>query len=604
MIITFKYKNMKNIFENKWITGGLILLVGLTIGILVSPRSDRGESHDDHADHEHEWDAENQVWTCSMHPQIRQDGPGDCPICGMDLIPVSDSRSREGHNPMVHEMSAEAIAMANIHTSEVRAVPAEKEISLSGTIGFDEQTITNVTSQFPGRVEQLYVNFTGQQVNQGDPLASVYSPELVTAQQELLEAVKMKDVYPALYNAAREKLRLWKLGPSQIDEIESSGEVRTQFRVLAGSSGIVTARTVTAGDYVGTGTVMFEIADLSNVWVMFDAYESDLAWINTGDRVNFTVSALPGEEFSALVTFIDPVVDPRQRTASVRAEAANRQMKLKPGMFVNGRISSDISAGIHEIAIPRSAILWSGRRSVVYVKVAGTEYPEFEMREILLGQRLGEMHLVESGLDEGEEIVTNGVFTVDAAAQLSGNFSMMTRPDAKTLEVPSAFSQQLTEAAREYFDIANSLVESDPVNAMAAADDFLSALGRVDMGLLEDEPHHIWMDLLGGLNSSAGSISSSGDLDEQRVHFETLSDNLIEAVEYFGLQIDRVYKMHCPMAFDDKGADWLSDKDEILNPYFGDMMLRCGEKRETYRSGSRVFRTDEEVAAPEAAHQH
>jgi membrane fusion protein, copper/silver efflux system len=199
LIITFKYKNMKRIFENRWITGGLILLVGLTAGILVSPRSDRGETFDDHADHQHEWDEENQVWTCSMHPQIRQDGPGDCPICGMDLIPVSDSRSTDGHNPMVHEMSAEAIAMANIHTSEVRVVPAEKEISLSGTISFDEQTITNVTSQFPGRVEQLYVNFTGQQVNRGDPLASVYSPELVTAQQELFEAVKMKDVYPALY---------------------------------------------------------------------------------------------------------------------------------------------------------------------------------------------------------------------------------------------------------------------------------------------------------------------------------------------------------------------------------------------------------------------
>ncbi|MGF1585183.1 MAG: efflux RND transporter periplasmic adaptor subunit [Bacteroidales bacterium] len=595
---------MKNLIENKWITGGLILLVGLTIGILVSPRSDRGETFGEHADHQHEWDAENQVWTCSMHPQIRQDGPGDCPICGMDLIPVSDSRSSDGHNPMVHEMSAEAIAMANILTSIVRVVPAEKEISLSGNISFDEQTITNVTSQFPGRVEQLYVNFTGQQVNRGDPLASVYSPELVTAQQELFEAVKMKDVYPALYTAAREKLRLWRLSPAQIDEIESSGEVQTRFRVLAGSNGIVTGRTVTAGDYVGTGTVMFEIADLNNVWVKFDAYESDLAWINTGDKVNFTVSALPGEEFSARVTFIDPVVDPRQRTASVRAEAVNRQMKLKPGMFVNGRISSDISAGIHEIAIPRSAILWSGRRSVVYVKVPGTEYPEFEMREIILGQRLGEMHLVESGLDEGEEIVTNGVFTVDAAAQLSGNFSMMTRPEAKTLEVPQEFSQQLTEAAREYFKIANSLVESDPVNAMAAADDFLSALGRVDMGLLEDEPHVRWMDLLGGLSSAAGSISSSGDLDEQRVHFETLSDKMIESVEYFGLQIERVYKMHCPMAFDDKGADWLSENDEILNPYFGDMMLRCGEKRETYRKGSRVFKTDEDVAAPAAAHQH
>lgn len=592
---------MNRIFQNRWITGGLILLVGLTIGILVSPRSDR--AHDEHADHSHEWDAENQVWTCSMHPQIRQDGPGDCPICGMDLIPVSDSRSREGHDPMVHEMSAEAIAMANIHTSEVRVVPAEKEISLSGTIRFDEQTITNVTSQFPGRVEQLYVNFTGQQVNQGDPLATVYSPELVTAQQELFEAVKMKDVYPALYNAAREKLRLWRLSPEQIDEIERSGEAQTQFRVLAGSSGIVTGRTVTAGDYVGTGTVMFEIADLSKVWVMFDAYESDLAWINTGDRVNFSVSALPGEEFSARVTFIDPVVDPRQRTASVRAEAVNRQMKLKPGMFVSGKISSDIRAGVQAIAIPRSAILWSGKRSIVYVKVAGTEYPEFEMREIMLGQRLGEMHLVESGLDAGEEIVTNGVFSVDAAAQLSGNFSMMTRPPVKTMEVPPAFRAQLTGLAAEYFKVKHALVESDPSKASAANGSFLNALSAVDMSLLDDEPHHRWMALLSDLGEMAGEIGKTEDLEEQRGHFEHLSMSMIDVVEYFGLQV-RVYKMHCPMAFDDKGAYWLSDSEEILNPYFGDAMLACGVIEQTYREGARVFNTTEAPDEPMAGHDH
>jgi membrane fusion protein, copper/silver efflux system len=591
---------MKKISDNKWITGVIILLLGLALGLIIGRQSERV---DDHAGHQHEYDAENQVWTCSMHPQIRQDEPGDCPICGMDLIPVASGRSREAHDPMVHEMSAEAIAMANVHTSEIRPVSAEKEISLSGTIQFDEQTVSNVTSQFPGRVEQLFVNFTGQQVNQGEPLASVYSPELVTAQQELIEAAKMKDVYPALHSAAREKLRLWRLSEAQIEEIEKSGKIQTRFQVLAGINGVVTNRSVTAGDWVGAGTVMFEIADLSSVWIMLDAYESDIGWINTGDRIRFSVPALRGEEFNATVTFIDPVIDRQQRTASVRAEAPNRQGRLKPGMFVDARILSDIRSGEQSLAIPRTALLWSGRRSIVYVRRPGTEYPEFEMREISLGQRLGEMYLVDGGLDAGEEIVTNGVFAVDAAAQLSGNFSMMTRPPVKTLEVPQAFSEQLTAVAREYFKIAGALVESDPETARSEANDLIAALGRVDMTLPGDEAHHRWMELLEGLTNSARMIASTDDLEEQRVHFEPLSDNLIEVVEYFGLQIDRVYKVHCPMAFDDRGADWLSEKDEVLNPYFGDMMLRCGEVTKTYRRGSRVFQTGTEIAPP-PAHQH
>lgn len=591
---------MKKIFENKWITGGLILLAGLAIGLLVSPRSDRSEIH---TDHQHSAD-ENQIWTCSMHPQIRQNNPGDCPICGMDLIPVATGRSRDGeYDPMVHEMSAEAIAMANVNTSIVKQEVAEKEISLSGKIQFDEQTIANVTSQFPGRVEKLYVNFTGQQVNRGDPLVSIYSPELVTAQQELFEAVKMKESYPALYRAAREKLRLWRLNDKQIEEIENKGETITEFLVLAGISGIVTNRAVTTGDFVGTGTVMFEIADLSKIWVMLDAYESDLAWIKTGDRISFSVSAIPGEKFNARVNYIDPVIDPLQRTASVRAEAANSGMKLKPGMFVEASISSNIRTGVKSIVVPRSAILWSGKRSVVYVKVPDAEYPSFEMREILLGQRLGEMYLVKSGLDVGEEIVTNGVFAVDAAAQLSGNFSMMNRPTPKTLGVPEAFSRQLSSAADKYFEISKALVESNQAKASSAAGDFLTTLTMVNMSLLEDEAHHRWMELLGNLKESAGLIKTGSNLDDQRIHFDHLSANLIEAVEYFGLQIDRVYKMFCPMAFDDKGAFWLSNREEILNPYFGDAMLRCGEIQATYRKGSRVFKKNEDRAAP-PAHQH
>ncbi|MFW5700287.1 MAG: efflux RND transporter periplasmic adaptor subunit, partial [Cyclobacteriaceae bacterium] len=477
-------------------------------------------------------------------------------------------------------------------------------VKLTGKIQINEKKLTSVTSDFPGRVEKLHVNFTGQEVNSGDILATVYSPDLVTAQQELLQAVKMKGSFPALYQSAREKLRLWKLNDRQIDDIESRGETVTEFDILAGVNGIVTKRNITKGDYVSAGMAMFEIADLSTVWVVLDAYESDLAWIGNGGQISFTVPALPGEEFNADITFIDPVIDSRQRTADVRAEISNSGGRFKPEMFVNGTVKSVIREGISSVAVPRTAILWSGRRSLVYVKLDNTEYPAFEMREVIIGPRLGEMYLVEQGLDAGEEIVTNGVFAVDAAAQLSGNYSMMTPPPVKTMDVPVAFQEQITRIADDYFSVKNSLVDSDSSVAASAAEDFLNTLSAVDMTLLDEESHHQWMTLLVGLNEAAGMIAGTETLDEQRVHFEHLSMNMIEVVEYFGLQLDMIYKMYCPMAFDNEGAYWLSTSEEILNPYFGEMMLRCGEIRETYRRGIRVFRTQDEPAAPMAGHQH
>ncbi len=595
---------MKKLMNNKWFSGALILLLGIIAGLLIGSRSGDEPGHEEHLhDHEHETHAVEE-WTCSMHPQIRQDEPGDCPICGMELIPVSTDRGREDHDPMVLRMSPEAIAMASVQTSRVEKSEAEKVLGLTGKVRYNEQSVSNVTSSFPGRVEELYVNFTGQQVKKGEPLARLYSPELVTAQKELLEAAGMKESYPGLYASAREKLRQWRLSEGQVDEIEKSGSVKSHFDVLASNDGTVTGRMVANGDYVGTGTVLFEIADLRTVWVMVDAYENDLAWIGTGDRVEFSLPAIPGEEFNGRVGFIDPFIDDGLRTARVRAEVSNPGLKLKPGMFVNARITSRIGGGEQSLLIPRTALLWTGKRSVVYVKVPGSEEPAFEMREVVIGPRMGEKYLVESGLDEGEEIVTNGVFAIDAAAQLTGNYSMMSRPPVKTYEVPEQFRSQLTDVVEEYFYVKDALVDSDPATAASATGDLVSALGRTDMSLLEDEPHHRWMEILDGLRSASKMILDADDLEEQRIHFEMLSDNMTEAVEYFGVLIDRVYRMYCPMAFENKGAYWLSNEEEVLNPYFGEAMLRCGEITQTYRRGSRVFEMEEEAPAPPQEHIH
>lgn len=566
---------MKRIINNRIFRFGLVLAAGLLMGwLLFGGDSDETLQHQDEVTKE-------TIWTCSMHPQIRQNEPGKCPICGMDLIPLTSGNNAGSDSPFIHTMSPEAAALANIQTSRVSYTTPEYEVYLTGKITANEQKLASITANYSGRIEKLFVDFTGQTVNKGEKLATIYSPELVTAQRELIEASKNKQVNPSLYNAVREKLRLWRITEKQIDAIESGGEVMTELDVYADISGIVITRNVSRGDYVNRGSVLFEIADLSSIWVLLDAYEQDLSLLKTGSKVIFTVASLPGKEFTSTLSFVDPLINPQTRTASVRAEANNPGMQLKPEMFVKGKIKATFSSQTEfkgqSLLVPKTSVLWTGIRSVVYIKVPGTEFPSFEMRDIVLGPPAGNFYVVEKGLQEGEEIVTNGVFAVDAAAQLSGNYSMMNRPVSKRVSVPDKFKSQLTDLTKRYFDLKNALVKSDFNASKNIAGKVSQSLKAVDMNLLDDHVHHDWMEKENQLRKSIEAITKSKDIEEQRKHFEPLSYALIESTELFGLTIEMVYVQFCPMAFDDKGAYWLSESDKILNPYFGDMMLTCGE---------------------------
>ncbi len=410
------------IFSNKYLRGGLLIASGLLLGWIFfhGPSNEKtgttAEVHD-HAE------AGPDIWTCSMHPQIRKDEPGDCPICGMDLIPLLKSDAVMDDQAI--EMSESAMKLAEVQTSVVTRGNVLKEVRLYGKIQADERLLRTQTAHIPGRVEQLLVSVTGENVKKGQLIAKVYSPELLTAQNELLQAMEMADKYPAMLDAAREKLRLWKLSDQQITNIEKSGKASTVFDVFATTSGIVANRKVNTGDYVSTGDVLFEMADLSRVWALFDAYETDLSWISLGQNLEFTAQAIPGKTFSGKVTFIDPVVDASTRITKVRVEVPNPGLKFKPEMFVNGIIKSQQTGSGDQLIIPQSAVLWTGTRSVVYVKLPGADHPTFKMREITLGSSMKDTYVVMDGLAEGEEIVTNGTFSVDAAAQLAGKTSMM-----------------------------------------------------------------------------------------------------------------------------------------------------------------------------------
>jgi Cu(I)/Ag(I) efflux system membrane fusion protein len=348
----------------------------------------------------------------------------------MDLIPVTQG-TEETSNPQAIQMTKEALAMAAVQTQVVGGSASGKELLLSGKLQADERENASITAKFPGRIEKLFVTFTGEQIKAGQKLATIYSPELITAQKELLEAIKTKAAYPQLYQASKEKLTSWKLTTAQIAEVERTGVVKEKWDILADQSGVVIQKNVSLGDYVGTGSVLFTITDLSKLWLRLDVYETDLPFVSLGDNIQFTVAGRPSQTLQARVSFIDPLIDPNTRAASLRAEISNGGMVLKPEMFVTAKISAEKSAATTDLVVPRTAILWTGKRSVVYVKVPNAEVPSFEMREVTLGNRLGENYQITAGLEAGEEIVSQGAFAVDASAQLSGKKSMMSPSESQ-----------------------------------------------------------------------------------------------------------------------------------------------------------------------------
>ncbi len=581
------------------------LTIGLLLGWLIFGGTGDNTKYENQVENQEV--GEETIWTCSMHPQIRQNEPGDCPICGMDLIPLEDDQ-HDDVDPMAISMSATAIQLANIQTAVVGAMDHVKEVRLNGKIQEDERLVFSQSSHVPGRIENLMVNFTGDYVNKGQVIASVYSPDLVTAQEELYEAQKVKDTQPQLFNAAKEKLKTWKLTDDQINRMLKSGSTTTSFDIQADVSGYVIQKNVNPGDYVQRGEPIYEIADLSRVWVLFDVYESDIGWIKKGDKVEYTVASLPGETFTGTISFLDPIINPMTRVAKARIATTNPGLKLKPEMFVSGIVQAQLQKTSDAMVVPKTAVMWTGQRSVVYIKSISDQGLNFKMREVTLGPALGESYVIAEGLAIGEEIAINGTFSIDAAAQLAGKPSMMNPEGGPTMTghdhggtgmssagessapvqsltetTPAAFKAQLTKVYNEYLDMKNAFVETDAKKVANEAKDVIKSLKAVDMALLKGDAHMMWMGQLETLNSTINAISKSNDIEKQRQEFVQFNLAFYKSVKMFGLENVTAYYQYCPMANNDKGAYWLSETEAIRNPYFGDAMLSCGETKETIK---------------------
>lgn len=480
-------KPIPNWLVSPWVKRGaaaLGLLVAFWLGTMFSGATDGpATTTGTAAGHVHD---EQTMWTCSMHPQIKMPEPGKCPICFMDLVPMQSGAADEGPVPRL-SMSAHARALAGIVTVPAVRRGASARIRMPGKIAVDETRLEMISARIGGRIDRLFVDYTGVPVKRGDHLARIYSPELVTLQRELLEAARAADrlspdASPTVrrsvtrtLDASKEKMRLLGFADWEIARALQRGTTAEHMTVRAGQTGVVLRKMVEKGSYVQTGTPLFHIARLDTLWVLLDAYEMDLQWLRLGQTATIQVEAHPGDTFSGIVSFIDPVVDPLTRTVGVRVIIGNADRKLKPDMFVRAVVEASVSeqgqvrsgslrgkwispmhpqivkdkpgtcdicgmplvpaeelgyvtSGFDELEpllIPATAPLITGRRALVYVELVDTDEPTFEAREVALGPRVGDSYVVESGLTEGERVVVHGAFKIDAELQIRAKPSMM-----------------------------------------------------------------------------------------------------------------------------------------------------------------------------------
>lgn len=550
--------------------------------------------------------AKVEVWTCSMHPQIRQPEPGDCPICGMDLIPLESGD--DSIDPDAISMSESAMIIAGISTYKVGNTDGVKDISLNGKIEVNEKAVYSQSSHIPGRIEKIQVSFVGEYVKKGQVVAYVYSPDLASAQQELIEAYSVKDIQPQLFESVKIKLKNWKVSDATINSIISSGKTQDKFPIYADVSGYIIKKNVELGDYIQKGQTLYDVADLSSVWVLFEIYESDMSWVKKGDKINYTVASFPGETFSGKISFIDPFINPMTRIAKARVEVANVGLKFKPEMFVSGTLKTKIVSNKSTLSVPKSAVMWTGKRSIVYIKNESEKGISFKLREVTLGPILGNDYIIEKGLEVGEEIVANGTFNVDAAAQLAGKPSMMNleggkvntghnhgdatmvmsedkkvvlKDDKTTISAEAKKSLQPLYA--NYFQVKDALTKDDFNTAKKALLEFEKALDKINMSIFKGESHKVWMIYQAELKKNTLHATHIKNIKELRMSFEPISNVMIAMTKAFNPLNESAYIQFCPMANNDKGANWLSKENKVINPYFGASMLKCGEVKETIK---------------------
>jgi len=456
----------------------LLLLVFLIRGCFSANIENKSEKHN------HNAETKTEIWTCAMHPFIRSNKPGKCPICGMTLTLLKEEKKDSG--TAVLQLSPETVKHAEIEVSIVGRKDAQAEVRLVGKIEYNETRTVTISARFPGRIEKLLLNYMGAYLNKGDHIAELFSPELYVLQRELiitkdnLEAaeksgdksmVKHKGL---IFTAAKNKAKIWGITDDQISNILNQHIITQTLNLYSPISGVVVKQNFLQGQYFKEGDTLFVISDTTELWLMLEAYEQDITFLCYGQKVEFSVEAYPGRTFYGTIAYISPILDEKTRTIKVRVVVNNKDGKLKPGMFVHAVIFAQLGekgivippdlkgkwispmhpeiikdgpgkcdiCGIDlvptekfvkinttldqkvnlPLVIPSTAPLITGKRAVVYVEKSRGVY---EGREVVLGPKAGNFYIVNEGVEEGEKVVTNGNFMIDSELQILAKPSMM-----------------------------------------------------------------------------------------------------------------------------------------------------------------------------------
>jgi Cu(I)/Ag(I) efflux system membrane fusion protein len=610
------------------------------------------------------------IYTCPMHPNIRQPTPGRCPICGMELVPASSAGGASLDEYAVHVEPAQR-RLANIETAEVKSEPLSATLRTIGAIAIDESRQATIAAYVGGRLERLFADYTGVRINRGDHLAIIYSPQLFGAQAEYIEARRALDGTAGSIPAVRQaqellaantlhRLKEFGMTDEQLRQLELEGEPQSRLTIYAPQGGTVVEKLAIEGNYVEAGDPIYRIAELSTVWLMLKLFPEDADMVRFGQRVEATVQSLSGQTLVGRVAFVDPTVDPDNRTVNVRVELNNQEGRLRPGDYAEARIQLPIGpkgevfdadlAGkwispMHpqivrdepgqcpicgmdlvptseygyattavpqpeSIYVPRSAVLLAGGSSVVYVE---TEPGRFEIRPIKIGPILEDKIIILEGLNPGEQVATSGNFLIDSQMQLAGKPSLIdpTRAIARQEErkgplefkeiaiVPVADEpgRELEQLYAAYFEVQQALAADQKPPAEAAQQ--LAALAR-DLSNARELPE--------GSRKLAQEIAIQGehlhhmDLAGARKAFKPISHAIVTlATQVRSAESQNSFThFFCPMV-PGGGGDWLQPGGELLNPYFGSQMLRCGEKVAEYGGGEKKP-TESQRPQPDAPH--
>ena len=612
------------------VIAAVLLVLGGTVGLLAASGTlGRFLSRDQRAA------SDGQLWTCGMHPQVIQDHPGDCPIChmkltplkatgaaakpsgqrkikywwdpmlgpksisdkpgksamGMDLVPVYEDEQSAG--PTV-TIDPSVVQNMGVRVAQVTEGPLRGTVRAVGFLKEAEPNIHDINLRLSGWVEKLHANTEGMHVRKGDPLFELFSPQLQVAVEEIIAARRAVTSEPtdelasksasALYEASERKLLLLGLDKDQVATLARLDHAPRTIPFISPVHGHVTEKAIVEGAALKEGERVLRIVDHSMLWLDAQIYESQLPFIKTGQKATATISSIPGKQFAGEVTFIHPHVDPATRTVMVRVVIPNEELILKPGMYATVLISSELADQV--VLVPREAIIDTGTRQVAFIARPGGH---FEPRKVKMGVAAEDgMVQVLEGLAPGETVVTSGQFLIDAESRMKEAIEkhlsqkMLATasqppggPATATAATPAVPGDEKLDAlVRAYLELANFFGKAQKTDEAADVAALIAAAEQVAAGAVP-----AYKPLAEQVGKAARDLKDQ-PIAQQRKAFKPLSEATVALVSQVlpsKAVAQKLYVMHCPMADEDRGANWLQANEVLANPYFPTSMKRCGE---------------------------